>query len=145
MRTSKSAAALSMLSTLSLLGCGGGPIQDHARGVVITASVLSVAGDVITSARASELDACETEECLDAGEARWTPAIVAHGAAVDALASWQEALELALRVNAGGDPVVLAALLDVARVAVRGYSRLRERLAPFNLNLPELELAWIPL
>lgn len=140
---SRAATAVSFVSALALAGCGGGPIREHARGVVIASSVLTLASDVISSARATELDTCEDEACLDAGETRWSPVIAAHGAAVDALSSWQEALELALRVDAGGDPQVLSMLLEVANVVVRAYSRLRERLVPFNLQLPELELPWI--
>ena len=140
--TSRLAPTFALLSALALAGCGGGPIREHARGVVVASGVLTLAGAAIAAARSAELDACEDEPCLDAGEERWLPVVGAHGVAVDAVTSWQEALELALRVDAGGDPQVLDLLLEVAGLAVQSYVRLRESLAPFNLELPALELPW---
>lgn len=134
--------ALVVGASLHLYGCGGGPIREHARGVVIASSALTVAEATILSARSAELDACEDEPCLDAGEERWAPVMVGYNLAVDAVESWQGALELALQVGAEAQPDLVNALFSVASLFVAAYGRMRSSLAPLHLELPPLVMPW---
>ena len=128
-------AAATLWLALLFSGCGYA-LTAQARAAVVVGVGLGSAGAEIHDARAASLDACEDEPCLDAGEARWAPALAAYESARAALTVWVESLDVARQV--GEDDSVLAALLvAVARIA-REWADLAAALLPLGVELPAL-------
>lgn len=129
--------ALVLASALYLYGCGGEALRTHARAVVMASTAVTAAEAPLREARSAELDACHDTACLDAGEARWAPAIASFNLAVTALEGWVSTLEV-VRLAEQDDAQTLTLLLRAAEAALVAYQGLADALEPVGVTLPDL-------
>lgn len=132
-----------LVGLLTLAGCGGGAIVEHARAAQLVSPIITAAGVAVRAARAAELDACATATepaaCLDAGEASWAPALVAYNLTREGYVAWVEGMSLAA-LSQMNDTDAGAYLAPLFLALLNLYEGIRMALDPIT----DLELPAIP-
>jgi hypothetical protein len=126
--------ALAMLPML-LLGCSPSALQTHATTALIARHTLEMTHDAIEVTCTRLAHECADDACLAAREADCTAAGHAQEAAVAAVLTYADAIELAALADEGQ---VMATLRFALEAAARAWTEAGQRLATIGITIPAI-------
>lgn len=138
--------AACLVISMSLTGCGGGAVRDHATAATIASVGLSGAAHVATAGAEADVRALcpDTDDdisdraCVGRARERWAPVAMAHEAARVALVAWVEALDVAEQA-AEGEDLARALAASAARFVLQ-WDALAEAMRAHGVVVPDLPL-----
>jgi hypothetical protein len=127
-------AVLAMLPML-LLGCSPSVLQTHATTALIARHALEMTHSAIEVTCTQLAHECADDACLAAREADCTAAGHAQEAAVAAVLTYADAIELAALADEGQ---VMATLRFALEAAARAWTEAGQRLATIGITIPAI-------